>query len=78
MENKKSSFELLQEILNDISKSKEQTNKAKGKDCVLLIGDTGVGKSTLMNALMSGSQNLRVTKIEKFTKSGKKYFQEVI
>tara|TARA_B100001142_G_C13789693_1_gene444399 strand:+ start:114 stop:521 length:408 start_codon:yes stop_codon:yes gene_type:complete len=45
-------------IAQDITESKIHTDKAKGKDIVILIGDTGIGKSTLANALVYGVESL--------------------
>jgi hypothetical protein len=51
-------------ITNGIDKSNIQTKKAHGKDCILLIGDTGVGKSTLANAIVKGPKSLKLINIE--------------
>ena len=54
---------LANEIIEDIERSNEHTIKCHGKDCVILIGDTGVGKSTLANALVYGSKCLKELEI---------------
>ncbi len=50
-------------IIRDIIASKQHTDKAKGKDIVILIGDTGIGKSTLANALVYGVESLEAIPI---------------
>jgi hypothetical protein len=57
-------------IILGIEKSNLQTIKAKGKDCILLIGDTGVGKSTLANAMVKGPRALKLVSAQKQGKFG--------
>jgi putative ribosome biogenesis GTPase RsgA len=43
-----------------------------------LIGDTGVGKSTLMNALIAGSHAMEIEKVRKTGPRGSYMFERII
>lgn len=64
----------LEKVRVGLSISKPNINRAKNKHCVIIIGETGCGKSTLCNALYSGSNNL----CEKKTKIASPFPREQI
>jgi putative ribosome biogenesis GTPase RsgA len=43
-----------------------------------LIGDTGVGKSTLMNALIAGSQAMEIEKVQRIGLRGPYMHERII
>ncbi|MEM7173667.1 MAG: tetratricopeptide repeat protein [Bacteroidota bacterium] len=60
----------LEKLQKGLNKALPHIQRAKGKNCVILIGDTGVGKSTLINALYSGIKNMKEVEEEKSTAFG--------
>ena len=55
-----------------------QFEQSKLEDVVLAIGNTGCGKSTLMGAMIVGSDKLEKKKIDWINKQGKKQKKQVI
>ena len=53
-------IEALEEILkgNDLQDAQEELELARGRDCIVLLGEAGVGKSTLANAMCQGAESM--------------------
>ena len=43
-----------------IRKAFLHNNKIQGADCIVLIGNTGCGKSTMLNSLVFGTESLTI------------------
>lgn len=52
----------LETIKYYLEKSFGHINKIQGADCIVLIGNTGCGKSTMLNSLVFGTESLVLNK----------------
>ena len=55
----------LQNIVETFKVASERIKHIEGKDIVVAVGDTGCGKTTLLRALIWGSQSLKQEKVAK-------------
>ncbi len=66
MQKKQSTQDLTPEEIEQLSEQikiqLKETKKCHGKDCLIFLGPTGVGKSTLGNAMAYGSESLEKIK----------------
>ncbi|MEM7173668.1 MAG: hypothetical protein AAF380_00145, partial [Bacteroidota bacterium] len=66
----------LEKVEEGLAKVLPHIERAKGKNCVILIGEKRVGKSTLINALYSGIENMKEVEVledDRFGQASVKY-----
>ncbi len=57
-------------MMRSIDAAESQLTKAEGMPCVVIIGNTGTGKSTLMNSILHGPENMETVRFEVPTEFG--------
>ncbi len=58
-------------MMRTIDAAEAQIKKAEGMPCIVIIGNTGTGKSTLMNSILHGPTSMNILRTKVDTEFGK-------
>ncbi len=64
-------------MMRTIDAAESQLKKAEGMPCVVLLGNTGTGKSTLMNSVLHGPENMAMERFEVPTEFGMDFYHSI-